>query len=237
MSEKPATLAAALAAFQANLPAVFKTETAKVPTKTGGSYSYSYANLAQVANAVMARMGPLGLSFVARPTLNADGRFVLAYDLMHEGGDKISGEYPLPSTGTAQEWGSAITYARRYTLCSVTGVAPDEDDDGAAASTARTDATYERSSRPALQWDAADQAARLAGWLNEINKAKTPEQLRAIGQRLLVDKQAGELAPAFYEKAKARGLERVEELEAAAGHPVDWSAVPSANGAHEEVPA
>lgn len=39
----------------------------------------------------------------------------------------------LPSGGTPQTAGSAITYARRYSLCAALGVAGEEDDDGNAA--------------------------------------------------------------------------------------------------------
>jgi hypothetical protein len=128
-----ATLAAALAELQAQLPRIGKDKTAKVRTKTGGDYSYDYANLATVSRAVMPLLSGLGLCFTARPTLRDDGKFVLAYSLMHVSGDREDGAYPLPGSGTPQEIGSAITYARRYCLCAVTGVAPDEDDDDAAA--------------------------------------------------------------------------------------------------------
>ena len=43
-------------------------------------------------------------------------------------GDAITGTWPLGS-GTQQQLGAAVTYARRYCLCAVTGIAPDEDDD------------------------------------------------------------------------------------------------------------
>src|SRR5690606_21803603 len=48
MSDTP-NLAAALAAVQAQLPEIRKGETAVVPTKSGGKYTYSYANLADVS--------------------------------------------------------------------------------------------------------------------------------------------------------------------------------------------
>lgn len=128
-------LAGALAAFQAELPAIGKNETATVVTSKG-RYSYSYASLGDISKIIEPLLGKHGLSFAALPTL-ADGdagRFVLRYVLMHSSGQYLSGAYPL-NGNTPQEIGSSITYARRYTLCAVTGVAPDEDDDGAAAST------------------------------------------------------------------------------------------------------
>lgn len=131
------SLAAALAAFQAELPSIRKGETATVETKGGGSYSYTYADLADIAAAVHPRLADYGLSFVACPTLDDQGRFGLAYALLHTSGQERAGFYPLPSNGTPQQVGSAITYARRYVLCAVTGVAPEDDDGRAAEAAAR----------------------------------------------------------------------------------------------------
>lgn len=149
MSERPASLAAALAAFQAHLPAVLKSETATVQTKTGGSYKYTFADLGKVSAIVLPLLGGLGLSFSAKPTMTAAGKFALVYRLLHESGEEDCGEYPLPQSGSAQELGSAITYARRYVLCSVTGVAPDDDDDGASAT--RTDVRERGEERPVVR--------------------------------------------------------------------------------------
>jgi hypothetical protein len=134
---KPDGLAAALAAFQADLPAVVKSKTAKVATKTGRDYSYAYAGLPEISSVVLPLLGKVGLSFTAKPTL-VDSKFVLHYKLQHERGERDEGFYPLPQSGTPQEYGSAITYARRYALCSVVGVAAEEDDDGHAAADTRS---------------------------------------------------------------------------------------------------
>ena len=130
----PSELAAALAAVQANLPSVVKGETAEVKNKDTGKklYDYKYADLTDVSEAVMPLLGKNGLAFTAWPTLD-EGRFVLAYALLHESGEERTGIYPLPSSGTPQDIGKAITYARRYTLCAVTGVAPGGEDTDAAA--------------------------------------------------------------------------------------------------------
>lgn len=133
---KHPNLAAALAAFQADLPAVHKGASGQVQ----GRRDYKYADLADVNGKVLPALGRHGMSFSAKPTLNEAGSFVLAYVLRHESGGEDCGEFPLPSEGTPQQIGSAITYARRYSLSAVTGVAPDEDDDGQAAE----HATYRR---------------------------------------------------------------------------------------------
>jgi ERF superfamily protein len=158
-SDNPAdpsrSLAAALAYVQAKFPEVSKGKTAVVQTKAGGSYSYDYADLTDVSRVLLPILGDAGLSFIAKPTLNAAGKFVLAYKLLHISGESECGEYPLKDQGTPQETGGLITYARRYALCSITGVAPEgDDDDGAAASRAgtaqrRPAAAQQRPTRPA----------------------------------------------------------------------------------------
>lgn len=140
----PASLAEALAALQAKLPHIGKDKTAKVQTKDNRNYTYDYANLASILTALKSLMGPLGLAFTAKPTTvfrdNGDREFVLEYKLIHApSGESDAGEWPLPDPlrTTPQQVGSAITYARRYCLCAVLGIAPDDDDDdGQAAATA-----------------------------------------------------------------------------------------------------
>jgi hypothetical protein len=141
VGEAPASLADALAQLQGALPRVGKAETAQVRSDKG-SYSYSYASLADITGRLLPAMAKLGLSFTAAPTLmalNGDLKFVLHYQLMFSGredeeAERLDGMYPL-GTGTPQQLGSAITYARRYCLLAVTGLAPDDgsDDDGQAA--------------------------------------------------------------------------------------------------------
>lgn len=125
----------ALAAFQQKVPRVAKDSSASVKTKTGGNYSYTYASLDVVIQAVIPALAAEGIAWVAIPTYGDGPRFHLRYGLYHGKSDTcIEGSYPLPDGSAPQEMASAITYARRYTLMSLAGVFPeDEDDDGAAA--------------------------------------------------------------------------------------------------------
>jgi ERF superfamily len=150
--QPPTNLAAALALVQSQLPHIKKDQTANVRSDKG-NYSYSYADLAAVTAEILPLLGRSGLAWVTRPMFNAEGRFMLVYELLHTSGERIGGEYPLPNSGTPQAMGSAITYARRYTLCSVTGVAPESDDDDAAHATEqarpRQTVQRQRQERPA----------------------------------------------------------------------------------------
>jgi hypothetical protein len=134
------SLAAALAELQKDLPRVVKDKTATVTSqRTGKTHKYSYAGLPDIADAIMPRLSAQGLSFSCRPTLHPEFGFVLAYQLLHTSGEERSGFYPLNAEDSPQARGSAITYARRYCLCAITGVAADEDDDAQAAEHARAD--------------------------------------------------------------------------------------------------
>lgn len=142
-------LAAALARVQANLHPVTKDKKANA-----GQYSYTYADLATVQSTVFPLLAAEGLAWLARPTWDSDGRYVLAYSLMHgPSGQREDGAYPLPdpTRGTPQQIGSAISYGRRYCLSSVVGVAT-EDDDGKAAS----DGGAPKASRQAERGPAAE---------------------------------------------------------------------------------
>lgn len=127
----PNTLSAALIQLQARLPRITKDATAQV-----GSREYAYANLASIHDAIFPLLKDCGLYWTCCPTL-MDGQFVLDYALTHVSGASAGGQYPLPVTGSPQQIGSAITYARRYALTAILGIAPaEDDDDGQAAETA-----------------------------------------------------------------------------------------------------
>lgn len=127
---KHPTIWAALAAFQAELPTIEKGKIAHA-----GKYAYDYADLSDVTGVVLPLLGKHGLAWTTQP-YEADGDMFLEYRLVHESGDdsSISGTYPLgKASATAQQMGGMITYARRYALCAVTGVAPGGDDHDAPA--------------------------------------------------------------------------------------------------------
>lgn len=169
-------LALALAGFQADLPKIAKAQSATVPTKAGGSYSYSYADLSDVSERVLPLLAKQGLAFTALPTISGN-LFVLRYQLLHDSGEALGGEYPLGDPkASAQAIGSAITYARRYCLCAVTGVSPDDDDDAAATHTQKVGEFPEQ---PSELSQAKDRV--LAAWnfqYGAFNKAEAEETYR-----------------------------------------------------------
>ena len=165
-------LAAALAAFQAELPKVEKSAAAIIQTKTGGTYGYKYADLAAITAVVLPLLGKHGLSFTSKPTIGDNG-FVLAYSLRHAAGESDDGSWPLPDPVRTppQTVGSAISYARRYALCAVTGLAPAEEDDDAQAAQ-----DYQPEVRADGSATEAEQARMNRGPVRGVQRSKeTPE--------------------------------------------------------------
>lgn len=129
------SLAEALAAFQAEAPTFNKSKTAKVETRTGGSYTYRYADLGDIVPVVGPLLAKHGLSWSAKVGSNDSGELVLRYVLRHSSDQEDGDEMPL---GVAkgckpQELGSAITYMRRYAMTAQLNIATEEDDDAQAA--------------------------------------------------------------------------------------------------------
>lgn len=136
MSEPLGTgkIAQALADFQADMPAVSKNKKAEVPTKSGGKYTYTYADLADVSAQAMPLLRKNGLAFAACPR-RTDHGYELVGILLHTSGESLQGALPLHGN-QPQEIGSALTYARRYLLGCMTGLVTDDDDDAQAANEA-----------------------------------------------------------------------------------------------------
>ena len=127
-------LAAALAKAQAAFPKVLKDREAKIESPRG-RYSYRYADLASLIEAVRKPLADNGLAYVQPIRIGPNGH-VLVTRLLHISGASLESEYMLRDHERPQEMGSEITYARRYALSALLGVASEEDDDGTAAQTA-----------------------------------------------------------------------------------------------------
>ncbi len=122
-SEQIDLLAAALVKAQAAMkPASMN--------KVNPHFRSKYADLASVIEAVRKPLTDNGLSFTQTMMFSKDDGLFLSTMIMHTSGQSIWSEYPLPANATPQQMGSALTYARRYSLSAITGTAADEDDDG-----------------------------------------------------------------------------------------------------------
>jgi hypothetical protein len=163
--------AAALAEFQSDIPKIDRDRHVEIPTKdpNADDIDYWYTTLPKLNQEVLPKLAACGLSFTSFPGAGGDGKGLsLRYLLMHKSGGYVGAEWPFSGEAVGkmkglQALGSAITYIRRYALQAATGVAAEEDDDGAQAVRGddETPATARRSrSQSARTGQAATNTAR-----------------------------------------------------------------------------
>ena len=120
-SEQINELAAALAKAQRTLKGAVK-------DSTNPHFRSRYADLASIWSAWQ-EAGPAHGLAITQTTAVRDGGIVLITQMSHSSGQWMRGEYPLnPIKNDPQGLGSAMTYARRYSLAAMAGVCPDDDD-------------------------------------------------------------------------------------------------------------
>lgn len=134
-------------------------------TAQAGNRTYKYLNLATILKTIKPVFEKHGLAFSQRVTFDNAGeaRQVIGTVETTIFDDKdlmVASSYPFFVTGDPQQVGSAITYARRYSLYAVLGIFPDKDDDGAYAKQ-----QYETADRPI----SAEQYAELVKAMNDHN--------------------------------------------------------------------
>lgn len=101
---------------------------------TNPHFKSKFASLVSVREAVLPVLNKHGLTLSQFPK-TSEGRAGCVNVLMHVSGEWIEEECLLPlDKNNAQGAGSAITYARRYSVQAIGGVVADQDDDGNAAS-------------------------------------------------------------------------------------------------------
>ncbi len=119
---------AALAKAQGTMkPAVFN--------RVNPHFKTRYADFTSCMDACRAPLSENGLAVIQYCT-TIEGKFNLVTMLAHVSGQWMKSEFPLIATKLdSQGVGSAMTYAKRYSLCGMTGIVADEeqDDDGEGA--------------------------------------------------------------------------------------------------------
>lgn len=133
-SESIAEIAKALSAAQAEITIAKK-------DRKNSYFQSDYATLSSVWEAIRQPLSKNGLA-ILQPCRFEDGNVIVTTLLSHTSGQWISEELLMPSmmskkgssemmaSSSPQAIGSVMTYARRYALSAMVGVAPDDDDDG-----------------------------------------------------------------------------------------------------------
>lgn len=107
-------------------------------TAQAGKRTYKYLNLATILKTIKPVFEKHGLAFSQRVTFDNTGEArqvigTVETIIFDDEEQMVACSYPFFVTGDPQQVGSAITYARRYSLYAVLGIFPDKDDDGAYA--------------------------------------------------------------------------------------------------------
>lgn len=129
MPESDETLMSALLAVQQAAPKLQK-------DAINPHFKNKYVSLDKLMDAVLPVLNEHKLAWVTLPDADSEGRPVLRYRLIHTPTvETLEGSMPLLLTKQdPQGQGSAITYARRYSLMAVLGLVANTDDDARAAS-------------------------------------------------------------------------------------------------------
>src|SRR6516164_9683264 len=132
-SETIGKIAAALAKAQGELTNPEKSLTATIPASATGEEerTFRYASLASGLEIVRKCLGQHEIATIQTTAIDRDaGQIRLTTLLAHASGEWIASDWPIcPLTDTAspKRMGAALTYARRYALFALVGIAGEDD--------------------------------------------------------------------------------------------------------------
>src|SRR6187455_1119466 len=132
-SETVGVIASALAKAQAELENPQKTLTATIhsPFPREESRTFRYASLASGLDIVRKTLSQHEIATVQTTAIDAEtGLIQLTTVLAHSSGEWMSSDWPVcpvAETATPHRMGAALTYARRYALFTLVGIAGEDD--------------------------------------------------------------------------------------------------------------
>ena len=132
-SETIGELSTALGKAESEFPQIKRSQKVNFATAGGTRIKYSYAPLSEIFDAIRKPLAENGLA-ISQPMTIIDGKLIVETVLSHSSGEWISGQILIESQKLdPQSIGSALTYARRYSLSALLGIASEEDDDAEGA--------------------------------------------------------------------------------------------------------
>lgn len=161
------SIAQALAAAQMDMGKALK-------SATNPHFKSKYADLGAVVEACLPALNKHGIAVIQPMTDGETGRCVVT-TFIHESGETLSCPIPLiVAKNDMQGLGSAMTYARRYGLMALAGIAPEDDDGNAAVAAAPPPP------KPTLKPEPFDAKAMFARLKDAISKRDDKESLDAL---------------------------------------------------------
>ena len=212
MAEK--TLVQALAKAQSEMGhAVFD--------QVNPQFKSRFASLKSVIDAAKPALNSNGIAFIQRSIPMENG--ISVETVLYGYGEEIAtGPVPVPAQKiTAQGYGSAMTYAKRYSLAMAVGIAADEDDDGEAAEVEEPQAAPKKTKPKPVKEAAGDEdysteagaKAFAKGWIDRLPVHDDLSGVFANNRGPITTIQ--EHQPAIFEEMKQAYNSRKAEIEAA----------------------
>jgi hypothetical protein len=231
-------LVEALAAAQGDFDSIPK---GKHAAAFGG---YDYADLSTVLRVVRPVLARHGIAHVQRFDVTEGGQTVLVTELLH-GTDTLSSRLPLPIEKLEpQKVGGVVSYYRRYALCAMLSVAPEDEDDDAAD----TSHVKQPSARPApvkreaprgppdfvqrrpaasaphedvgeARYDIEGYQVSAASWIEDARRASMNRQGQALLEWWAKYRQTREMIYRRHEAHRDALAELSAEIKERAGHP------------------
>ena len=197
-SESVAALASALAKAQAELinPEKSLTATIRAGRPGEGERSFRYAPLSSSLDIVRKTLGQHEIATLQTTAIDhAAGMVNLTTTLAHASGEWIASDWPvcaIAETANPQRMGAALTYARRYALFTLVGIAGEDDLDApdlCDGARSPTPSAHSRALTPARARTASGATAKARQWT-----ASRPHAWRAgeYPRARAIDRVAGE---------------------------------------------
>ena len=137
---------------------------------TNPHFKSRYADLEAVVNATMSAFHANGFAVLQLNDKDAEGHYVETR-LLHATGTEFSSKvYLVMGKNDMQGLGSAITYARRYGLLGMAGIAPEDDDGNAASAKPEMQLTMDDRVNSAIEFYSNCNSQDFANWEERFKK-------------------------------------------------------------------
>ncbi len=261
-SESIGAIAAALAKAQAELtnPEKSLTATIRSPFPNGGERTFRYASLANGLEIVRKSLGQHEIATMQTTAIDqASGQVRLTTLLAHASGEWVSSDWPVCAVSemaAPHRMGAALTYARRYALFALVGIAGEDDldapdilnepdraipgaNESASSNGKRRNGPIRKSPKPILATDAS--AVLRDQLIAEIQQLKDGEELALWAHRRLPDKNAltaddAHAVETAYQVLLSASNSHAGELEQTPDGPTDAASTRPAGGTGSAVP-
>lgn len=175
-----------------------KNQTAKIPTKSGNEYSYQYVDIAQIHEYLENN----GMRYIQKIERIDGDDYVMTKRYIDKAwepewlqGSKVVDAVLFGNDNPAQKQGSALTYARRYSLLMAFGLATEDDDANSLGHTKEVKLISPKQKEIILANYVDDNLAKLL----EVNKIGSIDEMTTT--------KASDIIKALYEAKKKKGSE------------------------------